>query len=149
MERLLILFAAAAAATAAAAPAGAKQQVDNKLTAALACTKVAEAQARLACFDRAMADLNKAVKEGTLNIGSDSPLALTGTIAAAGPSGFKRFWVVMANGDRWSMQAGDAFDEGPRRGSKVTINRAPLSGYWFMEQGAPDRRATFKGRSSD
>jgi hypothetical protein len=147
MERALILFAVAAAGL--AAPAGAKQQLDNNLTAAIACTKVAEAQARLACFDRAMVGLNKAVKAGTLNIGSDSPLALTGTIAAAGASGFNRFWVVMANGDRWNMQAGSAFDEGPRKGAKVTINRAPLSGYWFMEEGAPDRRATFKGRSSD
>ena len=70
MMRSLIACAFAVVAVAVAAPASAKESLDPRLAKALACSATTQADARLACFDRAMAELSRAVKAGTLNIGT-------------------------------------------------------------------------------
>ena len=127
-------------------PAGAKN--DPRVDAALACANVTDSNQRLRCYDSAMAGLRQALDAGRLISAAENktPFALEGTIKQAGHFGFNRFWMELANGDRWNLVAADRFDVLPKRGAKVTIRKAPLGGYWVQEKGGPNRRGNYLGR---
>lgn len=130
-------------------PATAKEKVDPRIEAAIACSNVAQNEDRLRCFDQAVGGLKQALASGQLIPADEArkPLVLEGTIRAAGHFGFNRFWVEMDSGDRWEIEASNRFDQiPPKRGTKVTIKRAAIGGYWVKEVGGSNRRANYLGR---
>lgn len=146
MFRLAFLTLVAAATC---QPAWAKSS-DPRLTAALACTTIADSGQRLACYDAAVSTLREAVEAGTL-VGQQTigdPTALEGVIAASGGRGYNRFWVRLDNGDRWEIFANSSTEELPKAGAKVKLKKSPAGGYWFDEPGVPARKARFIGRST-
>ena len=145
-----MLLAAATILTLVAAPATAKHQVDKRVEAALACAKIAQADARLRCYDSTIPQLSQAVRAGNLIQANEAtvPIALEGTVVAAAEFGFNRFIVRMNTGDRWEVIAGYQRDDIPKRGAKVTIKRGTMGSFWFVEQYMPERRAIYLGRST-
>ena len=123
---------------------------DSRVTAALACAGIADPTARLSCYDAAINNLKEAVDTGTLvaerTVGD--PTGFEGVIKSSGGRGYKKFGVLLENGDRWEIFADTANDELPRKGAKVKFKKSPAGGYWFDEPGVPDRKARFLGRST-
>jgi hypothetical protein len=151
MPVIRTLFAAATMLTLVATPAAAARgKVDKRVEAALACAKIAQADARLRCYDTTIPQLSQAVKAGNLIQANEAtvPIALEGTVIAAAEFGFNRFIVRMNTGDRWEVIAGYQRDDIPKRGSKVTIKRGTMGSFWFVEQYMPERRAIYLGRST-
>ena len=133
-------------------PANAKEKIDPRIGAAIACTNIAQNDERLRCFDQALAGLKQALASGQLIPADDArkPLVLEGTVKASGLFGFNRFWVELDSGDRWELEWTNRFDQvPPKRGTKVTIKRAAIGGYWVKEVGGSNRRASYLGRRSD
>ena len=134
------------------APAMAKEKIDPRIGAAIACANIADNDQRLRCFDQAIAGLKQALSSGQLIPADDArkPLVLEGTVKSAGHFGFNRFWVELDSGDRWELEWSNRFDQvPPKRGTKVTIKRAAIGGYWVKEVGGSNRRASYLGRSSN
>lgn len=131
------------------ASVGAKDKIDPRITAAMACQSIAQNDERLRCFDRAMVGMRQALESGQLIPADESrvPQALAGVIKATGPMGFNRFWVEMANGDRWELIA-DSNDPGPRTGTKITLRKGVMGNYWFIDPRWTNRQARYLGRRS-
>ena len=127
----------------------AKDKIDPRIKAAMACQSVAQSDQRLACYDRAMVGMRQALEAGQLIPADESrvPLALAGVIKAAGPMGFNRFWVEMDNGDRWELIA-ESSDPGPRPGTKITLRKGIMGNYWFIDPRWTNRQARYLGRRS-
>lgn len=147
MSRLTILVVSMAAMGCSGA---AMAKTDSRVTAALACTGIADSTARLSCYDAAINNLKEAVDSGTLvaekTIGD--PTGFEGVIKSAGGRGYKRFGVTLENGDRWEIFADSTNEEVPRAGAKVKFKKSPAGGYWFDEPGVSARKARFLGRST-
>jgi hypothetical protein len=124
--------------------AAAKDKVDPRMTAMLACSSVTANEARLRCYDQAATPLRQAVTKGEVEVSrKPGPRELEGVIRAAGAMGDKSYWVELANGDRWEVLSASAFDEAPPTGAKVTLRKGPLGNYWFHIPGMTERRAMF------
>lgn len=152
MPRLAIALSTSAL-LAASTSALAKEKVDPRIGAAIACSSITQADERLRCFDQAIAGLKQALASGQLVPAEDArkPLVLEGTVRTAGHFGFNRFWVELDSGDRWELIAANRFDDvPPKRGTKVTIKKAAMGGYWVKEDGSNgNRRAQYLGRRSN
>jgi hypothetical protein len=123
--------------------AAAKDKVEPRMAAMLACVSVASNEARLRCYDQAAAPLRLAVTKGEVAVSQKAgPKELEGVIRAAGAMS-DGYWVEFANGDRWRLLSASAFDEAPPTGVKATLRKGPLGNYWLSAPGMPERRAVF------
>ena len=126
-----------------AAPAGARE-LDTRLQAALACTRVADAAERLACFDRAMVPLQQAAQTGALDARSLGPQARVGKISAVRGLGVDSYVIALENGDRWQL-----FIEGrerePKLGATATARRGAIGSWWIDIERGSTFRAKFLG----
>jgi hypothetical protein len=150
--RKLLIATVATGLLAGSGPASAKEKIDPRIGAAIACTNIAQNDERLRCFDQALTGLKQALASGQLIPADDAkkPLVLEGTVKSAGHFGFNRFWVELDSGDRWELEWTNRFDQvPPKRGTKVTIKRAAIGGYWVKEVGGSNRRASYLGRRSN
>ena len=125
-----------------------KDELDPRIRAAIACSTVGQNEERLRCYDQAVNGLRLALESGQLVPASEAtkPLVLEGVVKAAGGFGFNKFWMELDSGDRWAVTGANRYDEGPERGSKVSLRKGVMSGYWLSEPGSPDRRAKYLGR---
>ena len=129
---------------AAPAMAAAKDKVDPRMAAMLACGSVAQGEERLRCYDAAAATLRQAVNKGEVALKQKSgPKELEGVIRSAGAIGEDAYWVELANGDRWRVISATPADEAPPTGVMAKLRKGPLGNYWISVPGMTDRRATF------
>ena len=129
-----------------AAPAmgAAKDKVEPRMAAMLACGSVASNEARLRCYDAAASTLRKAVSQGEVAIQRKSkPKALEGVIRAAGAMSDNSYWVELVSGDRWQVMSSSPSDEAPAAGATAKLRKGPLGNYWFSTPGLAERRAMF------
>ena len=123
--------------------AAAKDKVDPRMAAMLACSSVTPNEARLRCYDQAAAPLRQALNKGEVTLTRKAgPRALEGVIRSAGAMS-DGYWVELANGDRWQILSSSAFDEAPPTGVTATLRKGPLGNYWFSVPDMPERRAVF------
>lgn len=142
-------FAVALALMLIAAPAAAKDKVEPRLAAILACGSVASNEERLRCYDAAASTMKVAIEKGEVEVNqSPRPQALVGVVKASGPFGYNRYWVELVNGDRWQITSEQTFDEAPPAGVKVKLERGAMGSYWMVVPDARDRRASFLGNRS-
>ena len=124
--------------------AAAKQKVEPRMAAMLACGSVASNQERLRCYDAAASTLRQAVNKGEVAINQKSrPKELEGVVRTSGAMGDNSYWVELVSGDRWQIMSSSPSDEAPATGAKAKLRKGPLGNYWFSTPGSNDRRATF------
>jgi hypothetical protein len=148
MSRLALMALAALVAI----PTGvsAKEKIDPRVAASLACTSIASSEQRLACYDKAIGGLKQALEAGELVSNFErQPKKLEGIVRAAGSMGFNRYWAELDSGDRWEIISDSHRDEAPRNGAKVELRKGMMGSYWFSTPGSRDRRARFLGRRDD
>ena len=126
------------------AMAAAKDKVEPRMAAMLACGSVVSNEARLRCYDAAAANLRQAVDKGEVALKQKSgPKELEGVIRSAGAIGEDAYWVELANGDRWRVISATPADEAPPTGVTARLRKGPLGNYWISAPGMAERRATF------
>ena len=133
-----------------ASGANAKDKLEPRTQAMLACQGIAADGARLQCYDQAMAPLKQAIEQGTVVVEkNDRPIAREGVVKASREIGDNVFWVELNNGDRWKLLPSTRRNGPPQVGSTVKVHK-PLygSGFWIMGPDWDDSRADFEGRGS-
>ena len=147
MSRVLSLVAGMALLSVAGI-ATAKDKSEPRLEAVLACQSITEDQARLQCFDQAVAPLKQALTRGTMVLEErKGPLAMEGVVKASGQTSATRYWVVLENGDRWTLTPKSSRSKAPPVGSTVKMKKTLWGGYWFSGQGWSESEAIFAGHS--
>ena len=151
-----------------AVPAEAAPPRADLLAPVVACRTVAEATARLACFDAAVAPLAAATSTGDVRVvdredvrrtrrslfgfnlpklpfftgddsADDTPDTVDAVIAAVAGEGYGRFALTMADGAVWRTT--ETLPRDPRPGGKVRLKRAALGGYFLGVDGGRVVRA--------
>ncbi|NUT01685.1 MAG: hypothetical protein HOP96_11995 [Sphingomonas sp.] len=124
----------------------AKDRPERRVQALLACQSVADNAARLACYDQAMSSLKQALAQGSMVLKErKSPLALEGTVKSSGHWGGSSLWVLLDNGDRWSIQPTKSRHEPPPPGTVVRLKRTLMGTYWISGPKWPESEAEFLG----
>ena len=133
-----------------AAGASAKDKLEPRSQAMLACQVVVADDARLRCYDQAMAALKSAIAEGDLVVEkSDKPIARGGVIKASGQLGENSFWIELESGDRWKLLPTTRRSQPPQVGTRVKVGRPFYgSGYWISGPEWDESRADYMGRGS-
>lgn len=163
MRKILIVAAGCALVTATAARSAPPVETGtpDQVRQLIACRAVADAQARLACFDQQSAAFAQAVEAKNLvvvdkekarvakrslfgfsvpNFGGifggddDEVTEIEGTIEATGRNADGGWIIYLADGSAWS-QTDDWPGLDPRRGKKVIIKRAALGSFRLMIPG--------------
>jgi hypothetical protein len=133
-----------------AAGVSAKDKLEPRTQAMLACRGIAADDARLACYDQAMTALNLAIEQGAVVVEKNNkPMAREGVVKASRQIGDNVFWVELDNGDRWKLLPSTRRKGPPQVGSTVKVHK-PLygSGFWIVGPEWDDSRADFEGRGS-
>ncbi len=156
-----------------AGPAQAQEAAPGRaamLKALADCRQVAEAGARLACYDAAAARLDEAERTGEVVVldreqvrtakrdafGFSIPSfrlfdrderqrteevdTVTSTVASAGKDGFGKWSVTLANGQLWKQTDSKTILRA-RRGDKVELRRGLLGSFFMRIGGQPGVRA--------
>jgi hypothetical protein len=148
--RLLILLGAAASATPSAAQS--TSAADEQLRSVQACRSIADAGARLACFERestpasgvaSSAPPTQAAAEPALRPARTAPAPVAGGQAdlssarlvslSEGTPGQWQF--VLDNGMCWKMTEGRSALDLPKRGTPIAVRHTALGGY-LLDRGA-------------
>jgi hypothetical protein len=133
-----------------ASGANAKDKLEPRTQAMLACQGIATDDARLQCYDQAMAALKLAIDQGSVVVEkNDKPIAREGVVKASRQIGDNVFWIELDNGDRWKLLPSTRRSQPPQVGSTVKVHK-PLygSGFWIVGPEWDDSRADFEGRDS-
>jgi hypothetical protein len=129
--------------------AAAKDKQDSRLQAMLECESVSASEARLQCYDQAVAALKPAVAQGTVVVKEkNAPVTLGGVVKASGASGGNRFWLELENGDRWALLPGKTRREPPPPGTTVKVSRTLMGSYYVSAPNWPQSEAKFLGNGS-
>lgn len=120
-----------------------------RLEAVLACESISANEARLQCYDQAVAALKPAVARGSLVVKeTNDPVTLGGVVKASGASGGNRFWVELENGDRWALLPGKTRRNPPAPGTTVKVSRTLMGNYYVSGPKWPESEAKFLGNGS-
>ena len=145
---------------AAAAPAP-QSTGPNPVTAITACRTIADAQARLACYDNAAGTLDQAIatKDVTVLTKSDvtrtrrslfgfsvpklpflggddaQPPQITAKIKSVRSAGYGKFQFTLDDGALWETTDSANFGEMPEAGQSVTIKSGVLGSYFIKFEG--------------
>lgn len=131
------------------ATAMAKDKGETRVKELLACQSIAANEQRLACYDQAMGALKQALSQGTMVLKEKkAPLALEGVVKASGYWGGSSAWVLLDNGDRWSIQPSKSRHEPPAPGTAVRLKRTWMGTYWMSGKKLPETEAEFLGHES-
>jgi len=126
--------------------AAAKDKLEPRVQAMLACEPITSNEARLQCYDQAILPLKQALSRGSMVLKEDKgPWALEGVVKASGKSGENRFWVVLENGDRWAIVTAKARREAPTSGTNLKLKKTFFGNYWVTGTGWPESEAEFLG----
>lgn len=129
--------------------AAAKDELEPKVQAILACESVSPDDARLQCYDRSIPALKQALTRGNMVLREKKgPSSLEGVVKASGRSGENRYWVVFENGDRWQTITKNPRRETPRPGTRLRLKKTLFGNYWLSGPGWPESEADFIGHGS-
>ncbi len=127
----------------------AKDKPERRVQALLECQAITANDARLACYDEAMSSLKQALSQGTMVLKEKkAPLAMEGVVKASGYWGGSSTWVLLDNGDRWSIQPSKSRRDPPPPGTAVKLKRTLMGTYWMSGQKLPETEAEFLGHES-
>ncbi|WP_146218163.1 MULTISPECIES: hypothetical protein [unclassified Caulobacter] len=162
----LLVLASAPAALAAPGPAQ-----PGALGAVTACRAIPEAAARLACYDKAAAELAAADASGEIVVldrqkvesvkreafgfnlpkldlfggkGGDAPASLDrieGVAKQAWQNGAGGWTIVLEDGAKWDQVGRDPVRRAPKAGSKISIRRASMGSFFLNVDGQTAIRA--------
>ena len=173
MSRHFLLIAAAVAATAGTAPAAAQQQQaappqqrPEAFEALVRCRSVADATARLQCFDAAAANLQQAAERrdvvlvdrqqiresrrrlfglplprlGIFGDGDgdeDEVSSIESTVASAHQGAYGRWVVRLQDGSTWAQTDNNTLASRPRPGQPVQVERGALGSFKMRVNNQP------------
>ena len=124
--------------------AAAKDDMEPRMQAVLACEAISANEARLQCFDQAILPLKQAMSRGSLVLKEKKgPAALGGVVKASGKSGAARYWVVLDNGERWSIATAKDRRDAPKPGTALRMKKTFFGNYWVSGPGWPESEGTF------
>jgi hypothetical protein len=124
--------------------AAAKDDMEPRMQAVLACEAISTNEARLQCFDQAILPLKQAMSRGSLVLKEKKgPAALGGVVKASGKSGAARYWVVLDNGERWSIATAKDRRDAPKPGTALRMKKTFFGNYWVSGPGWPESEGTF------
>ena len=124
--------------------AAAKEDLEPRMQAVLACEAITANEARLQCFDQAILPLKQAMTRGNLVLKEKKgPAALGGIVKASGKSGANRYWVLLDNGERWSIQTVKDRREAPKPGTPLRMKKTFFGNYWVSGPGWPESEGLF------
>ena len=124
--------------------AAAKEDMEPRMQAVLACEAISANEARLQCFDQAILPLKQAMSRGSLVLKEKKgPAALGGVVKASGKSGAARYWVVLDNGERWSIATAKDRRDAPKPGTALRMKKTFFGNYWVSGPGWPESEGTF------
>lgn len=127
--------------------AAAKEKIEPRVQAVMACESVAASDARLQCFDQAAAGLKQALDRGTMVLKeTKGPTAREGVVTASGTSGANRFWVVLDSGDRWTLLPKTVREAPPAPGTRLKAKKTLWGRHWISGPGWSESEAEFVGR---
>ena len=127
----------------------AKDKLEPRVQAMLACEAVSSNEARLQCYDQAMSAFKQAMAQGSVVVKEkDAPITLGGVIKASGQSGSNRYWVEFENGDRWALMPTKSRRGPPAPGSTAKLSRTLMGNYYFSGPNWPQTEAKFLGHGS-
>ena len=122
----------------------AKEDLEPRMQAVLACETITANEARLQCFDQAILPLKQAVSRGSLILKEKKgPVSLGGVVKASGKSGASRYWVLLDNGERWSIETAKDRREAPKPGTPLRMKKTFFGNYWVTGPGWPESEGTF------
>jgi len=128
------------------AMAVAKEKAEPRVQAVLACGGIATDAERLRCYDQAIVPLKEALARGSMVLREKkSPLSLAGTVKASGRWGGSSLWVLLDNGDRWSVEPTKSRRDPPPPGTVVRLKRTLMGTYWISGPKWPESEADFLG----
>jgi hypothetical protein len=131
------------------AVATAKDKLEPRVEAILACESITAGDARLQCYDLAIAGLKQALTRGTMVVKEKKePWARQGVVKSSGMLGSQRFWVVMDNGDRWVIVPPKARREAPMPGTTLRLKKTLFGNYFISGPKWPESEAEFLGNES-
>lgn len=129
--------------------AAAKDKLEPRMQAMLACEAVSSNEARLQCYDQAMSAFKQAMAQGSVVVKEkDAPMTLGGVIKASGQSGSNRYWVEFENGDRWALMPTKSRRGPPVPGTTAKLSRTLMGNYYFSGPNWPQTEARFLGHGS-
>jgi hypothetical protein len=129
--------------------AAAKDKLEPRVQAMLECEAMSADDARLQCYDQAMAAFKQAMAQGSVVVKEKAaPMALGGIIKASGQSGSNRYWVEFENGDRWALMPTKSRRGPPAPGSTARLSRTLMGNYYFSGPNWPQTEARFLGHGS-
>lgn len=130
------------------AGANAKDKLEPRTQAMLACRSIAANDARLRCYDESMAALNDAIERGSVVL-DEKPTKGQAIVKASGRSGENSFWIELESGERWKLLPTTNRSQPPQVGSTIKVYRPFYgSGYWISGPDWEESRAEFVGRGS-
>ena len=122
----------------------AKDEMEPRMQAVLACEAISANEARLHCFDQAILPLKQAMSRGSLVLKEKKgPAALGGVVKASGKSGASRYWVLLDNGERWSIETAKDRRDAPKPGTPLRMKKTFFGNYWVSGPGWPESEGTF------
>ena len=122
----------------------AKEDMEPRMQAVLACEAIASNEARLQCFDQAILPLKQAMSRGSLVLKENKgPTALGGVVKASGKSGLSRYWVLLDNGERWTIMTAKDRREAPKPGTPLRMKKTFFGNDWVTGPGWPESEGTF------
>lgn len=130
------------------ATASAAEKSDPRLQAILACETVSASDARLNCYDAAIAALKPALAQGKVVLEEKKgPLAMEGVVKASTKSASNRFLVEFENGDRWDLVTVKPRRAGPPVGSTLKLKKTFFGNYWASGPKWSESEADFLGHT--
>ena len=122
----------------------AKDDMEPRMQAVLACEGISANEARLQCFDQAILPLKQAMSRGSLVLKEKKgPAALGGVVKASGKSEASRYWVLLDNGERWSIATAKDRRNAPKPGTALRMKKTFFGNYWVSGPGWPESEGTF------
>jgi len=129
--------------------AAARDKLEPRVQAMMACEAVSSNEARLQCYDQAMSAFKQAMAQGSVVVKvKDAPMTLGGVIKASGQSGSNLYWVEFENGDRWALTPTKSRRGPPAPGSTAKLSRTLMGNYYFSGPNWPETEAKFLGHGS-
>ena len=123
----------------------AKDDMEPRMRALLACEAISANEARLQCFDQAILPLKRAVSDGEMVFTQrKGPVAREGVVKASGISGENRYWILFENGDRWATSTKNP-RKAPTPGTTLRLKRTPMGNYWIFGPKWSESQANFVG----
>jgi hypothetical protein len=128
--------------------ATAADKPDPRVQAVLACEIISANDARLQCYDQAIAALKPALVQGKVVLEEKKgPLALEGVVKASGKSTTSHFWVELENGDRWAVVTQKDRRKAPPPGATVKFKKTFFGNYWISGPKWSESEADFLGNN--